>query len=92
MTVRQFSANWNPYQDRILLRFNTSQDDEYRLWLSRAMVKRLFEQASGYIEQVLEKKHDARVAALIQDFQKQKINQHINAGQAFQEGDRKSVV
>jgi hypothetical protein len=91
MTIRQFSANWNHFQDRILLRFNTNKDEEYRLWLTRAVVKRLFEQAFEYMQKTLSQKHDARVAALIQDFQRQKVNNHINVGQAFQDCDHRPL-
>jgi len=91
MTIRQFSAHWNPLEDRIFLRFNTHLDEEYRLWLTRMMVKRLFEQAAEHIQQALSKKHDARVVPLIEDFQKQKVNQSMNAGQAFQEGHKRPL-
>jgi hypothetical protein len=85
-SIRQFSANWSSVQDRILLRFNTPKNEEYRLWLTRLVVKSLFDQAFELIQKILSRKHDARVAALIQDFQRQKINNHMNAGQVFQEG------
>jgi hypothetical protein len=91
MTIRQFSAHWNPDQDRIFLRFNTQQHEEYCLWLTRTMVKRLFCQAGEYISRELSKKYDERVAALVKDFQKEKVNQKMNSGQSFQKGLRRPL-
>jgi hypothetical protein len=91
MTIRQFSAHWNPLEDRIFLRFNTHLDEEYRLWLTRTLIGQLFEQAADFIRQSLSKKHDARIIALVEDFQKQRVNQHVNAGQAFQEGQKRPL-
>lgn len=91
MTIRQINAHWSSAEDRIFLRFNTQHNEEYRLWLTRVIVKRLFEQAAQYISQALSKKHDVQAASLVEDFQKQKINQHINTGQSFQLGDRRPL-
>lgn len=86
MSIKQFSANWNAAQDRIALRFNTPNNEEYRLWFTRAIVKTLFEQSSDFTKNFLAQKHDQNVVPLIQDFQRQKINSHINAGAAFLPG------
>ena len=33
--INQFSANYDPLEDRILLRFNTTDLKEFRFWLTR---------------------------------------------------------
>lgn len=88
MSIKQFSAHWNAAQDRIALRFNTPNNEEYRLWITRAIVKSLFEKSSEYTKNFLSQKHDQSVIPLIQDFQKQKVNSQINAGAGFVAGTK----
>ena len=39
--INQFSANYNPIQDRILFRFNTTDLKEFRFWFSRRVASKL---------------------------------------------------
>lgn len=53
MNIHQLSVIYLDEQDRILVRFNTSEGDELRLWLTRRMVARIFEplnDAVGHLE------------------------------------------
>ena len=43
MNIHQLSALYVEEQDRILLRFNTSEGEELRLWLTRRMLARVWE-------------------------------------------------
>jgi hypothetical protein len=88
MSIKQFSAHWSAAQDRIALRFNTPNNEEYRLWFTRAIVKSLFEQSGEHTKNFLSQKHDQSVIPLIQDFQKQKVDSHINAGAGFISGTK----
>ena len=83
MTIKQFNANWVRHQDRILLRFNTLQDQEYRLWLTRHNLKGLLEDAQKLIQSSIGKTHRPEVAELIEGFQKQKIQNKIVSGVGF---------
>jgi len=83
MTIKQFNANWVRHEDRVLLRFNTLQDKEYRLWLTRHILKELLEHARKIIQSSLEKTHRPEVAEMIESFQKQKIQNKIISGTGF---------
>jgi hypothetical protein len=85
MTIKQFNANWVSHEDRILLRFNTVQDQEYRLWLTRHTLKDLLENAQKLIQASIGKTHRPEVAELIESFQKQKIQNKIVSGVGFTE-------
>jgi hypothetical protein len=53
MNIHQLSVNYVDEHDRILVRFNTSDGDELRLWLTRRMVSRVWEplqEAVGHLE------------------------------------------
>ncbi len=39
--INQFSANYDPSEDRILLRFNTTDLKEFRFWLTRRSTEQL---------------------------------------------------
>lgn len=41
--INQFSANYDPNEDRVLFRFNTTDLNEFRLWLSRKVVLQIIE-------------------------------------------------
>ncbi len=62
MNLHQLSVTYVDEQDRLLVRFNTTEGDELRLWLTRRMVSRVLEplqDAAGQLE--------ARKIALPQD-------------------------
>jgi hypothetical protein len=53
MNIHQLSIIYVEEQDRILVRFNTSEGEELRLWLTRRMLARVFEplqDAVGHLE------------------------------------------
>ena len=41
MILHQLQATYQPHQDRILLRLNTTENEELRVWLTRRMMKGL---------------------------------------------------
>jgi hypothetical protein len=53
MNIHQLSVIYVEEQDRILVRFNTSEGEELRLWLTRRMLARVYEpmqEAVGHLE------------------------------------------
>lgn len=46
MSIQQFNATYIPTEDRVLLRFNTSDSSEYRLWLTRKLTLRLLDEGA----------------------------------------------
>ena len=67
MKLDQLAARYNPDQDRILLRMNTSDSDELRLWLTRRLCLNLWPKFKAIVAQqvALEQgaKDPARAAA-----------------------------
>ena len=52
MNIHQLSVIYVDEQDRILVRFNTSEGDELRLWLTRRMVSRVWEPLRNAVAQL----------------------------------------
>ena len=49
--IKQFSASFDKIQDRLLLRFNTTQNQEFRFWLTRRRVINFLEMIPRHSEQ-----------------------------------------
>lgn len=49
--IKQFSASFDKIQDRLLLRFNTTQNQEFRFWLTRRNAIDLLETMPRHSEQ-----------------------------------------
>ena len=49
--INQFSANYDPTEDRILLRFNTKDLKEFRFWLTRRSTDMLLDVLPRQTEQ-----------------------------------------
>ena len=45
MSIKQFNGEWVCQQDRVLFRFNTSEDQEFNFWLTRYVLKGLLQGA-----------------------------------------------
>ena len=68
--INQFSANYDPLEDRILLRFNTKDLKEFRFWLTRRSTDMLLEvlprqteqgeQIQEDLEKQIEKKQESK--------------------------------
>jgi len=43
MSIKQFSGHWMPEKDRLMIRFNTNDDCEYRLWITRHLLKKILQ-------------------------------------------------
>ena len=68
--INQFSANYDPAEDRILLRFNTTDLKEFRFWLTRRSTDQLLnvlprqteqgEQIQEDLQKQIEKKQESK--------------------------------
>ena len=87
MSIKQFNGEWVAQEDRILFRFNTSEGQEFRLWLTRHMVKNLIQGSQTLTVQALQKAHPPQVAQAMQDFQQQSVTQQLNFETAFEQQD-----
>jgi len=73
MSITQFNATYTPEEDRVLFRFNTNQSQEYRLWLTRSVVKDILSLSAQASVAVQARDHPPEQAKAIAEF-KQKAN------------------
>lgn len=94
MSIQQFNGEWIPREDRLLLRINTSNNEEFRFWLTRLMLKNLLQGTHQVSVKTLEKTHTPEVAQVVQAFQQQAARQRAmgcrcacaNAGRSAGDG------
>ena len=75
MSIKQFNGSYMPNEDRILFRFNTAQDDEYRFWLTRRVTLFILAATDHLVEKKLEQHHDKPVAKAIAQFQQEAVKE-----------------
>ena len=71
--INQFSANYDPSEDRILLRFNTKDLKEFRFWLTRRSTDMLLDVLPRQTEQGEQIQED-----LQKQIEKNKKVKHLN--------------
>ncbi len=75
MSIRQLNANYVPEEDRVMLRFTTDSQEEYRFWLTRLVVSALLEQTQALAVKVLEQQVSVHQARAIAQFKQQALQQ-----------------
>ena len=78
MSITQFNATYTPDEDRVLFRFNTSESQEYRLWLTRLIVRDVLALGAQASVAVLAKEHPPEQAKAIAEFKQQAKAQNPN--------------
>ena len=91
MSIKQFNGEWVCQQDRVLFRFNTSQDQEFSFWLTRYVLKGLIQGAQQVAAQALEQVHTPQVAQVMQSFQQASVTQQLNFEETFQVAKEKPM-
>lgn len=91
MSIKQFNGEWVCQQDRVLFRFNTSEDQEFNFWLTRYVLKGLLQGAQQLTVQALEKVHTPQVAQVVQSFQQASVTQQLNFQETFQVAKEKPM-
>ena len=71
MSITQFNASYVGDEDRVLFRFNTSKSQEFRLWLTRAIVRDLMTLGAQAAVAVVAREHPPEQAKAIAEFQQQ---------------------
>jgi hypothetical protein len=67
MSIRQLNASYAPEEDRVMLRFTTDIQEEYRFWLTRAVVAALLQHAQTLAVKALEQHHSVQQAKAVAD-------------------------
>ncbi len=91
MSIKQFNGEWVCQQDRVLFRFNTSEDQEFSFWLTRYVLKGLLEGAQQLTVQALAHVHSPQVAEVMQSFQQASVSQQLNFQETFQVAKEKPM-
>jgi hypothetical protein len=78
MSVKQFNATYFNQDDRILLRFNTLDESEIRLWLTRFMTRYLLIAIHQLVQKNLERLHAPQVAQALQEFHEDGLKKSTN--------------
>ena len=91
MSIKQFNGEWVCQQDRVLFRFNTSEDQEFSFWLTRYVLKGLLQGAQQLSVQALAQVHPPQVAQVVQSFQQESVTQQLNFQETFQAAKEKPM-
>ena len=91
MSIKQFNGEWVCQQDRVLFRFNTSEDQEFSFWLTRYVLKGLLEGAQQLTVHALAHVHPPQVAQVVQSFQQASVTQQLNFQETFQVAKEKPM-
>jgi hypothetical protein len=91
MSIKQFNGEWVCQQDRVLFRFNTSEDQEFSFWLTRYVLKGLLQGAQQLTVQALAQVHPPQVAQVMQSFQQESVAQQLNFQETFQAAKEKPM-
>ncbi len=91
MSIKQFNGEWVCQQDRVLFRFNTSEDQEFSFWLTRYVLKGLLEGAQQLTVHALAQVHPPQVAQVMQSFQQESVSQQLNFQETFQAAKEKPM-
>ena len=91
MSIKQFNGEWVCQQDRVLFRFNTSENQEFNFWLTRYVLKGLLQGAQQLSVQALAHAHPPEVAQVMQSFQQASVTQQLNFQETFQVAKEKPM-
>ena len=84
MSIKQFNGSYMPNEDRIMFRFNTAEDDEYRFWLTRRVTLFILAATDHLVEKKLEQKHDKPAAKAIAQFQQEAVKEQTKFTNDYQ--------
>lgn len=89
MTIKQFNASFLVQEDRLLFRFNTIDDTEYRFWFTRRVTLFILGATTHLLTKHLEKTHSPETAAAITEFQKEALKEQVSK-QGMQQAQAKN--
>jgi hypothetical protein len=97
MQIHQMSVTYLPEQDRILMRINTTEGEEMRMWLTRRLMVGLWPLLSKLLTEHLLKLEsagaslagaNAELKKMLADFRKEEFLQHADFDTPYKEEDR----
>lgn len=73
MSIKQFNATYLAPDDRLLFRFNTTEDTEFRFWFTRRVTLFILAATQHLIVKNLEQTHSPETAKAIAEFGKEVV-------------------
>jgi hypothetical protein len=98
MQIHQMSVTYLPEQDRILMRINTTEGEEMRMWLTRRLMVGLWPLMSKLLTEHLLKLESAgaslsganpELKKMLADFRKEEFLQHADFDTPYKEGQHR---
>ena len=71
MAIKQFNGSYIVAEDRLMFRFSTDDDMEFRLWFTRFITLNLLQAIHQLTQLSLERQHRSEVAQAVQEFQEE---------------------
>lgn len=78
MTIKQFNGTYQANEDRLLFRFNTADDSEFRFWLTRRIALFILSATEQLLEKKLEQSHPPVAAKAIVQFQQKTMQEQAD--------------
>lgn len=82
MTIKQINATYLGNEDRILLRFNTQDRSEYRLWLTRRVTLFILTASSNLLAKIMQQDHSSDAKKAIDNFEKEALTEALDTANA----------
>jgi len=83
MGIKQFNGSYIPIEDRVKFRFNSEEDNEYPLWLTRRVTLFILAATEHLVEKRLEQKHNKPAAKAIAKFNHDTIKERANFDEEY---------
>lgn len=84
MTINQINLSYHSAEDRLLLRINTGDSAEFRIWLTRSAIVSILS-SLAHLQLMIEAKEVTRISAedAIRKFEQDTLGQEMNFGTEF---------
>lgn len=79
MTIKQFNGSYLIHEDRILFRFNTHKQEEYRFWFTRRITQFILGITSHMFAKKFEETHSLDAAKALREFENQTIIESVKS-------------
>ena len=83
MSIKQFNGTYHPLEDRLQVRLNTPNDEEFKLWLTRRLTLHLVHFCEQFALKQLSTKHSPAVAKDMDEFEQQALRQKADFSTAY---------
>lgn len=83
MSIKQFNGTYHPREDRLLVRLNTPNDEEFKLWMTRRLALHLIHFCEQFALKQLSTKHSPTIVKDMDEFEQQTLKQKADFSTAY---------